>query len=192
MPGSMFRGGNSPRCKGALTYQPQTTLLAISNTWYKYTNTEQKYTYTKTNTTKNTCVAKVPSPINPSLLCSQYQIHRTNTQIQNKNTLIQKQIQQKIHALQRCPQLSAPDCFARNIKYTAQIHKYRTITGQTTIYTPFATQNIKYTAQTHITKKIHSAKTQQKYKNSLWRKNFLTFYLPRGHFYTCAALCCWI
>ena len=51
MPGSMFRGGNSPRCKGAPTYQPLTTLCTIyeihSNTNTQIakhsTNTEQKY-----------------------------------------------------------------------------------------------------------------------------------------------------
>ena len=50
MPGSMFRGGNSPWSKGALTYQPQN--FELHNTKYKIQNTKYK-------------IQTVPSPINP-------------------------------------------------------------------------------------------------------------------------------
>ena len=50
MPGSMFRGGNSPWSKGALTYQPQN--FELHNTKYKIQNTKCK-------------MQTVPSLINP-------------------------------------------------------------------------------------------------------------------------------
>ena len=45
MPGSMFRGGNSPWSKGALTYQPQN--FELHNTKYKIQNTKFKIQNTK-------------------------------------------------------------------------------------------------------------------------------------------------
>ena len=52
MPGSMFRGGNSPWSKGALTYQPQNfelhnTKYKIQNTKYKIQNSKYKIQNTK-------------------------------------------------------------------------------------------------------------------------------------------------
>ena len=61
MPGSMFRGGNSPWSKGALTYQPQN--FELHNTKYKIQNTKCK-------------IQTVPSPINPrETSCAQRNRH---------------------------------------------------------------------------------------------------------------------